>query len=78
MAKRERGEGKKIVLVVRFRDRRVSCIYNRPTKKKRKRAYAIHFAGSRLRVMEGQMKENKTKMTCLIESRTSMLLQYVP
>jgi len=36
MAKRERGEGKKIVLVVRFRDRRVSCIYNRPTKKKEK------------------------------------------
>jgi len=46
---------KTIVLVVRFRNRRrASCIYGRLTRQKKneKRAYAIHFAGSRLRVME--------------------------
>ncbi len=44
---------------MRFRDIGVSCIYGRPTKKnEEKRAYAIHFAGSLLRVR----KQNRTDM----------------
>ena len=66
---RERGKEKKVVLVVRFIHRRVSCIYDRSTKKEKKKACAMHFANPRLHVMEGQMKENKTTMACLIETK---------
>ncbi len=63
MAKRERGEGKKIVLVVRFRERRVSCIYNRPTKKKKKSiCYTFCRFSTTCNRRANERKQNKDDM----------------
>ncbi len=63
----KRGEGEKRLFLLCDLQTEESVAFMSDRRKKKKKAFAMHFASPRLCVTEGHMKQNKTKMTYLIE-----------